>query len=119
MRSEPPELAGPAKRCLGALDTVSWPWIPVLGSLEPPRQDGENAQKMGKNGEKMGEIRPKRCEGRELTKDQLAGNTDNIIAGTPMGRIGQVTAPAVLSSRAVCFPGQAQVSCAKMLRMAA
>ena len=41
----------------------------------------------------MGEIRPKKCEGRELTKDQLAGNTDNIIAGTPMGRIGQVTAP--------------------------
>ena len=28
---------------------------------------------MGKNGEKMGEIRPKRCEGRELTTDQLAG----------------------------------------------
>ena len=73
MRPEHPELAGPLKRCLGALDTVSWPWIPVLGSLEPPRRDGENAQKTGKNGEKMGEIRPKRCEGRELTTDQLGG----------------------------------------------
>ena len=72
MRSERPELAGPAKRCLGALDTVSWPWIPVLGSLEPPRRDGENAQKTGIFGEKMGEIRPKKCEPRELTKDQLA-----------------------------------------------
>ena len=57
MRSEHPELAGPPKRCLGALDTVSWPWIPVLGSLEPPRRDGENAQKTGIFGEKMGEIR--------------------------------------------------------------
>ena len=65
MRSEHPELAGPPKRCLGA--TVSWPWIPVLGSLEPPRRDGENAQKTGKNGEKMGEIRPKTCEGVGIT----------------------------------------------------
>ncbi len=73
MRSEPPELAGPAKRCLGALDTISWTWIPVLGSLGLPRRDGENVQKTGKNGGKMGEIRPKRCEGRELTKDQLEG----------------------------------------------
>ena len=63
MRSEHPELAGPPKRCLGALDTVSWPWIPVLGSLEPPRRDGENAQTTGKNGGKIGEIRSKRCEG--------------------------------------------------------
>ena len=53
MRSEHPELAGPAKRCLGALDTVSWPWIPVLGLLEPPRRGGENAQKTGIFGEKM------------------------------------------------------------------
>ena len=52
---------------------VSWPWVPAWGSLEPPRRDGENAQKTRKNGEEMGEIRPKRCEGRELTKDQLAG----------------------------------------------
>ena len=44
--------------CSGALATVSWPWVPVLGSLEPPRRDGENAQKTGKNGGKMGEIRP-------------------------------------------------------------
>ena len=63
MRSEHPELAGPAKRCLGALDTVSWPWIPVLGSLEPPRRDGENAQKTGIFGGKMGEIRSKRWKG--------------------------------------------------------
>ena len=28
-------------------------------------------KKREKNGEKMGEIQPKRCEGRELTKDQL------------------------------------------------
>ena len=57
MRSEHPELASPAKRCLGALATVSRPWAPACGSLEPPRQDGENAQTMGKNREKMGEIR--------------------------------------------------------------
>ena len=57
----------------GGLPAVSWPWVPAWGSLEPPRRDGENAQKTRKNGEKMGEIRPKRCEGRELTKDQLAG----------------------------------------------
>ena len=31
-----------------------------------------NAQKTRKNGGIMGEIRPKRFEGRELTKDQLA-----------------------------------------------
>eukprot|EP01045_Picozoa_sp_COSAG04_P002409 COSAG04_NODE_88_length_27314_cov_6.056476_4_plen_246_part_00 len=36
--------------CLGALATVSWPWVPARGSLEPPRRDGENAQKTGKNG---------------------------------------------------------------------
>ena len=53
------------------LPAVSWPWVPACGSLEPSRQDGENAQKTGKNGGKMGEIRPKKCEGRELTKDQL------------------------------------------------
>jgi hypothetical protein len=54
------------------LPAVSWPWGPAWGSLEPPRRDGENAQKTGKNGGKMGEIRSKKCEGRELTKDQLA-----------------------------------------------
>ena len=32
---------------------------------------------MGKNGEKMGEIQPNKCEGRELTKDQLAGCHDD------------------------------------------
>ena len=39
------------------------------------------------------------CVAPGLTATELAmsanpGNTDNIIAGTPMGRIGQVTAPA-------------------------
>ena len=63
MRSEHPNLARPPKRCLGALDTVSWPWIPVLGSLEPPRRDGENAPKTRKNGGELGEIWSKRCEG--------------------------------------------------------
>ena len=60
---------------LGPGAAVSWPWVPAWGSLEPPRQDGENAQKTGKNGEKMGEIRPKECEPRELTKDLLAART--------------------------------------------
>ena len=63
---------GPRSRVLVPLPAVSWPWVPAWGSLEPPRQDGENAQKTRKNGAKMGEIRSKRCEGRELTKDQLA-----------------------------------------------
>ena len=67
MRSQHPGLARPPKWCLGALATVSWPWVPAWGSLEPPRQDGENAQKMGKNGEKMGEIRPKTCKGAGIT----------------------------------------------------
>ena len=67
MRSEHPELAGPAKRCLGALATVSWPWVPVLGSLEPSRRGGENAQKTGENGEEMGEIWSKRYEGVGIT----------------------------------------------------
>ena len=67
MRSQHPELASPLKRCLGALATVSWPWVPACGSLEPPRQDGENAQKMGGNGGKMGEIRSKTCKGVGIT----------------------------------------------------
>ena len=57
---------------LGSRAAVSWPWVLAWGSLEPSRRGGENAQKTGKNGGKMGEIRPKTCEGRELTKDQLA-----------------------------------------------
>ena len=63
---------GGSSPLLVPLPAVSWPWVPAWGSLEPPRRDGENAQKTRKNGEKMGEIQPKRCEGRELTKDQLA-----------------------------------------------
>ena len=71
MRSEHPELARPPKRCLGALATVSWPWVPACGSLEPPRRDGENAQKTGKNGGKMGEIRPKTRKGVGITCFQV------------------------------------------------
>ena len=61
-RSQHPELASPLKRCLGALATVSWAWAPSWGSLEPPRRDGENAQKTGGNGEEMGEMRSKTCK---------------------------------------------------------
>ena len=66
-RSQHPELARPPKRCLGALATVSWSWVPAWDSLEPSRRGGENAQKTGKNGEKMGEIRPKTCQGVGIT----------------------------------------------------
>ena len=71
MRSEHPELARPLKRCLGALATVSRPWVLVCGSLEPPRRDGENAQKTGENGEKMGEIRPRSADRRCLAPLQM------------------------------------------------
>ena len=64
---------GGSSPLLALAPAVSWPRVPAWGSLEPPRRDGENAQKTGKNREKMGEIRPKTCEGRELTKDQLGG----------------------------------------------
>ena len=63
MRSEHPELARPEKRCSVPLATVSRPWVPACGSLEPPRRDGENAQKTGKNGGKMGQIQSKTREG--------------------------------------------------------
>ena len=53
-----PELARPEKRSPGG--TVSWPWVPACGSLEPCRRGGENAQRTGKNGGKMGEIWSKR-----------------------------------------------------------
>ena len=39
---------GPRSRVLGLLPAVSWAWVPAWGSLEPPRRDGENAQKTGK-----------------------------------------------------------------------
>ena len=54
---------GGSSPLLALLPTVSWAWVPAWGSLEPPRRDGENAQKTRKNGAKMGEIRPKKCEG--------------------------------------------------------
>ena len=58
---------------------VSWPWVQACDSLEPPRRDGEDAQKTGENREKMGEIRPKTCEGRGLTKDQLSDSAERIV----------------------------------------
>ena len=63
---------GRSSPLLVPLPAVSWPWVLAWGLLEPSRRGGQNAQKTGKNGAKMGEIRPKKCEGRELTKDQLA-----------------------------------------------
>ena len=53
------------------ISTVSWPWVPARGSLEPSRRGGENAQKTGKNGEKMGEIRSKTCEQGRERRNQL------------------------------------------------
>ena len=56
--------SGPGlKGARGVLSAVSWPWVPACGSLEPPRRDGQNAQKAGKTGEnggKMGEMRSKK-----------------------------------------------------------
>ena len=51
---------GGSSPLLGLLPAVSWPWGPAWGLLEPPRRDGENAQKTGKNGGEMGEIRSKK-----------------------------------------------------------
>ena len=45
--AEGPNRRGPG----GVLPAVSWPWVSACGSLEPPRRDGENAQKRGKTGE--------------------------------------------------------------------
>ena len=75
---------GGSSPLLVPLPAVSWPWVPAWGSLEPPRRDGENAQKTGKNGEKMGEIRPKECEPRELGISgslESLGNAAQIPAG--------------------------------------
>ena len=69
MRSQHPELARPPKRCLGALATVSWPCAPAWGSLEPPRRDGENAQKTGKTGGKWARYGLKRA----TESDHLVG----------------------------------------------
>jgi len=60
---------GGSSPLLVPLPAVSWPWVPACGLLEPPRRDGENAQKTGKNGGKMGEIRPKTCKGVGITWD--------------------------------------------------
>ena len=78
---------GPRSEGLGPRAAVSWPWVPACGSLEPSRRGGENAQKTRKNGEEMGEIRPKKCEGRELTKDQLNLIIHAKIAGVPTNTI--------------------------------
>ena len=81
---------GPSSRLLGPLPAVSRPWVSAWGSLEPPRRDGENAQKTRKNGGKLGEIQPEKCEGRELTKINwqigvygyyLANASENTISG--------------------------------------
>ena len=49
---------GGSSRLLVPLPAVSSPWVSACGSLEPPRQDGENAQKTGKDGYKTAQIRP-------------------------------------------------------------
>ena len=71
------------------MSAVSWPWVPACGSLEPPRRDGENAQKTGKNGEKMGKIQPKTCKGRGLTKDQLGEDESNKTMYTTELKLGE------------------------------
>ena len=76
---------GRSSPLLVLVPAVSWPWVLAWGSLEPPRRDGENAQKTGKNGGKMGEIRSKECEPRELTKDQLGRRTTARAARTRKG----------------------------------
>ena len=48
---------------LGPLAAVSWPWVPACGLLEPPRRDGENAQKTGKTGGKWARYGLKRVKG--------------------------------------------------------
>ena len=63
----------------GGLPAVSWPWAPACGSLEPPRRDGENAQKTGKNGGKMGEIWCKTCEQGKDRRDQLVGRAQRFV----------------------------------------
>ena len=63
---------GGSSSLLALVLAVSRPWASAWGSLEPPRRDGENAQKTGKNGEKMGEIRSKKCEQGKDRRDQLA-----------------------------------------------
>ena len=53
MRSEPPELAGPPKRRLGALATVSWPWAPArwnrLGETVKTRKKREKQGEKGRD----------------------------------------------------------------------
>ena len=74
------------KRALGEMSTVlerSGTGVNTrgfrLGARWNRLGDGENAQKTGENGEKMGEIQPKTCEGRELSKNQLAGQRAQVL----------------------------------------
>ena len=80
---------GGSSPLLVLLPAVSWPWVPAWGSLEPPRRDGENAQKTGKNGGKMGEIRPKTCEGVGITwslRVQALGRSVHAVGDPDTGR---------------------------------
>ena len=47
---------GGSSELLALVPAVSWPRVPAWGSLEPPRPDGDNAQRTRKNGDEMGEI---------------------------------------------------------------
>ena len=82
--------------------TVSWPWVPARGSLEPPRQDGETAQKTGENGEEMGEIWSKTCEHRKGQEGSTGWRThcSSLVsipspAGTTVqfSPVGEISAP--------------------------
>ena len=53
---------GPSSRLLVLVPAVSWPWVLAWGSLEPPRRDGENAQKRGKTGKKWARCGLKRVK---------------------------------------------------------
>ena len=97
MRSEHPELAGPAKRCLGALATVSWPWAPACGSLEPSRRGGENAQKTRKTGNKWARYGLKGVE--------ESGSPEQLAEGEGVGAARRERAP-ILRRQRLCAPRQ-------------
>ena len=50
MRSEHPELARPPKRCLGALDTVSWPWNRLGETVKTRKKRGKTGKKWARYG---------------------------------------------------------------------